>query len=665
MPLPLTLLAITALLPASTWGLDRIDVTDAAPASSGATVDVYVIDSGVARHAELAGRIESGHDALDPSGNGTNDCNGHGTHVAGTIAGATTGVAPNATIIPVRILDCAGSGSSTAVVDAADWIVDHHQSGQPAVANLSLIGPASDVLDDAAQRMIDDGITVVVAAGNFGTDACTLSPARLPDVITVAASDRNDRRPSWSGYGPCVDLHAPGENITSLAPNGGTSVRSGTSTASPHVAGAAAVLLAAQPSLSPGEVAAQLVANAISVVPDNGTHTTSLLVQVAGTPITDAATTPLVRTATQRVTSRLVDTRNGTGGIAPGHLHTDDTLIIPIANSSDNDVAVLTLTVTDTSAGPAGGYLTVEPCGTTGATGRNVSTLNFTSGQTIANTALVPVGHDHRVCVSIVGTAHVIVDRQAVLDAADGLHAIDPFRRVDTRTGLGNVAAQPISTGGELRIPITGIQGIPATGVSAISANLTVTDTIAPAYGGYASVRPCDQPHTDVSNINFATGQTVANAMFAALSRSGDLCITVHGTAHIIIDINGWITSDGRIRHATPQRLIDTRRTIGTIGSPSGAPTTVALDLGASPALPDDATAAIINLTITDVTAPDTGAYASVHACWSEPENSNLNATSGQHAAVTLIAPLSTGRTCLTAVGAMAIIVDLQGWFAP
>lgn len=668
MYVPLAILAVTSLVPASTWGLDRIDPADSD--LNGAAVDVYVIDSGVAPHPELAGRLEPGVDFVDDTrsgpADGTNDCNGHGTHVAGIVAGTDTGVAPNATIIPVRILDCAGSGSSNDVIAAADWIVEHHRNGEPAVANLSLIGPGADVLDDAAQRMIDDGITVVVAAGNLGVDACTMSPARLPDVITVAASDRNDERPDWSNDGPCVDIHAPGDRITSLAPDGGTSLRSGTSTASPHVAGVAALILASEPTSSPTQVADIIVDAAIPAVSGDGTDTTDLLLQIPRL-IDSNVVTPLTRVAERSDGTRLVDTRSGVGGIAPGPLVTGDVLVVPIGDGLDahGAAAVLTTTVTGTVTDPVGGYLSLEPCNETQTPTRNVSTLNFTTGQTVANTAVVPVGDRGEVCVSVYGEAHVIVDLQRTLTVDDGFMPVEPFRLLDTRNGAGGVPAMPISSGDELRVPVAGVNGVPLSGVGAISANLTVTGTSAPATGGYLSVRPCGTTQTPVSNINFSNNETVANALIVDIGSEGTLCVTVYGTAHVLIDVNGWISDAGSIQPVRPSRLIDTRPTIGTVGSPDGTPVTVTIDLSTSPIYAASARTAIVNLTVTGTWAPNTGGYVSVHPCEQPPTNSNLNFTSGDQRAVTLLAPLDDGgRTCVTVVGQTALILDLAGWIS-
>ncbi len=260
----------------ATWGVDRIDqaalplsTTYTYPTAAGAGVIAYVVDSGVAPHAEFGDRLTSGHTTV-ADGNGTSDCNGHGTHVAGTVAGSTYGVAKKATVVPVRVLDCKGSGSLSGVIAGLDWIVGHHGAGVPAVANLSLGGGVSTTIDAAVRRVIDDGVTVAIAAGNSNTNACNTSPARLPAALTVGATEKTDRRASFSNYGACLDLFAPGAGITSAwhtgataaAPGTATNTVSGTSMAAPHVAGAAALLLSTTPSLTPATVASSLTATA-------------------------------------------------------------------------------------------------------------------------------------------------------------------------------------------------------------------------------------------------------------------------------------------------------------------------------------------------------------------------------------------------------------------
>ena len=252
------------------WGLDRIDQR-ALPLSgsytypsNGAGVTAYVIDTGIrADHVDFGGRVRSGYSAIDDGG-GTVDCNGHGTHVTGTLAGGTYGVAKAATPVAVRVLDCSGSGSMSGVIAGLDWAASDHAAGTPAVANLSLGGAANSSLDAAVKALVDDGVTVAVAAGNDNVDACTQSPAETPSALTVAASEKTDARATYSNFGSCVDVFAPGSGILSDWDTGTTATNtlSGTSMATPHVAGAAAVLLSQQRDLTPAQVASRLVSAA-------------------------------------------------------------------------------------------------------------------------------------------------------------------------------------------------------------------------------------------------------------------------------------------------------------------------------------------------------------------------------------------------------------------
>ena len=254
---------------AASWGLDRIDqarlplnTTYNFPAAAGSGVTAYIIDTGVQVHPDLD-QVRAGFDAVS-AGDGTNDCNGHGTHVAGTVAGTSYGVAKEATVVPVRVLDCKGSGTWSGIIAGLDWAAGDHLPGTRAVANMSLGGAASQTVDAAVQRLIDDGVTVVVAAGNNSTNACATSPARVPAAITTGATDRTDKRASFSNYGSCLDLFAPGVNITSAWLNDGTNTISGTSMAAPHVAGAAAVAVSQELGvvLTPLEVRNSLVGSA-------------------------------------------------------------------------------------------------------------------------------------------------------------------------------------------------------------------------------------------------------------------------------------------------------------------------------------------------------------------------------------------------------------------
>lgn len=248
----------------ATWGLDRIDQANLPLDTTytydydGTGVNAYVIDTGVRiTHNQFGNRGYSGYTAIN-DGNGSNDCNGHGTHVAGTIGSTTYGVAKDVRIYAVRVLGCNGSGSNSGVIGGVDWVASNHV--KPAVANMSLGGGASTALDNAVNSVVSQGVTMVVAAGNDNSNACSYSPARAASAITVGSTTSSDSRSSFSNYGSCLDIYAPGSSITSTwsTSNTATNTISGTSMASPHVAGVAALYLDEFPNASPSQVEAAI-----------------------------------------------------------------------------------------------------------------------------------------------------------------------------------------------------------------------------------------------------------------------------------------------------------------------------------------------------------------------------------------------------------------------
>jgi subtilisin family serine protease len=320
------------------WGLDRVDQTGPVQSLSytypttASNVTAYIIDTGInIAHQDFGGRASYGYDFV---GNDTvaDDCNGHGTHVAGTVGGTTFGVAKGVKLVGVRVLDCDGSGTTEGVVAGIDWVTAH--AVKPAVANMSLGSPVVDqVLDNALKASIASGVTYAVAAGNEYQNACQTSPGNVPTAITVGATDNVDFRAWFSNYGPCLDVFAPGVNITSAAIGGttGSASMDGTSMASPHVAGAAALLLSAHPAWTPQQVRDAIVTGGTSGAVQDAMGSPNRLLRVGtsevarssvglrarvnGKYVTAAGGLPLIASGTSVTASEQFDQVDAGGGL--------------------------------------------------------------------------------------------------------------------------------------------------------------------------------------------------------------------------------------------------------------------------------------------------------------------------------------------------------------
>ncbi len=396
------------------WGLDRIDQRNLPLNSSytypttASNVHAYIIDTGIRfTHADFGGRATSGVDEID--GGSADDCNGHGTHVSGTVGGASYGVAKGVQLVGVRVLNCSGSGTTAQVTAGIDWVTTH--GIKPAVANMSLGGGIDTTLDNAVANSINSGVTYAIAAGNSSTNACNSSPARVPAAITVGATDISDNRASFSNFGTCLDIFAPGVSITSAWSTGDTATNtiSGTSMATPHVAGAAALVASANPGWTPQQVRDFLVNNATNgLVANPGTGSPNKLLFVVNAPVGNdfsISVSPTSGTVTSGgSTTATVSTATTSGSAQTVTLSASGLPAGATASFSPASVtsgASATMTITTSTSTPAGSYhititgtgssathttsftLTVNSTGGCSSPGQKLGNPGFESGNTV------------------------------------------------------------------------------------------------------------------------------------------------------------------------------------------------------------------------------------------------------------------------------------------
>jgi subtilisin family serine protease len=535
---------ISGIETSAPWGLDRIDQRNRPLDGSytfpnaAANVHAYILDTGIRlTHADLGGRAATGFDAITPGGTAA-DCNGHGTHVAGTVGGSTYGVAKGSQLVAVRVLNCAGEGDTAGVVAGIDWVTAN--AVKPAVANMSLGGGGDTILDNAVANSINSGVTYAVAAGNGDArgnplNACTASPARVSAAITVGATDSTDNRASFSNYGSCLDIFAPGVGITSSWWTGDTAKNtiSGTSMATPHVAGAAALVASANPSWTPQQIRDYLVNNATNgAVVNPGTGSPNSLLHVVNpAPSSDfsLSASPASRT------------------VEPG----DSTTATVSTATTAGGAQALSLSV---SGLPSGATASFSPASVTSG---GSSTI------TITTSASTPSGsYDITVIGTGSTTTRTALFNLYVASPEGSYFPLAPTRILDTREGNG-APTGPLGSNQTLHLQVTGRGGVPTTGVSTVVLNVTVTG---PTSAGFLTVFPAGVARPTASNLNFTAGWTGANSVTVQVGTGGKVDIfNPAGNVSVIADVVGYYataahpTTGGDYWSDAPTRILDTR----------------------------------------------------------------------------------------------------------
>jgi hypothetical protein len=655
-------------------------------------------------HDEFAGRVTNSAYWDFYDGTFEWDCNGHGTHVAGTAAGATYGVAKGASIIPVKVFDCDGYTNESILIAGIDWILRDHLGGQPAVVNMSLGGPTSTLLDNAVLALVAEGITVVAAAGNDASNTCFQSPARVPAVITVAASTYDDDDAYFSNYGSCNDIFAPGVDIISAWPGSDRAWQSidGTSMAAPHVAGAAAMILERNRSHSPGQVWSAINSNATvgalteccgdpdkllhipswpsaprsvsgvagdseisvswSAPSDDGgslvgsyTATASPGGRSCTTSSRSCVITGLTNGVTYTVTVRATNGA-GTGPASPPTAPLTPEYVpgMPGAPTSvvgvpgDARISVSWSAPSDDGGFPIFAYIaTASPGGRTCTTSEQSCVI---TGLTNRTTYTVTVR-----ATNSTGTGRASAPSGAVTPfgaAPESVVSTNPGRLLDTRSS----SPGRLSSGRTVGLIVTGRNGVPSD-ADAVWLNVTAVD---PWSGGYLTVYPCGSARPNASNVNHGAGQTVANAVLAKVGSDGRVCVYAHSTTHVIVDVNGYVPDGSAVSTLLPSRLLDTRF---WPGDRPAAGSTVELSVTARGGVPANADAVLVNVTAVD---PWSGGYLTVYPCGTaRPNASNVNFAPGQTVANAVLAKVGTnGRICIHTHSSADLVVDVSGYLA-
>jgi len=642
------------------------------------TALIAIVDTGVdLDHPDLAGRIAPGWDFVrdDPI---ADDDSGHGTMVAGAAAAGTNnakgvaGVAWNARILPVKVLDSQGSGTDADVASGITWAADQGAR----VINVSAGGTDdSSVLRDAVNYALARDAVVVAAAGNDAS-AFPFYPAAYPGVVAVTATDHAGAFASFSNYGPWSTLSAPGVNITSTAmgPGDQYSTGSGTSFAAPLVAGASALLRAANPTWSQAEVMARLKVTARDAGPPGpddqyGYGLVDPTYALGGAP-RPALTSPSYGEYHALVPARILDTRDGTGGtsgpVGPGQT------IVPrmTGNGGVPSTGVSAVVVNVTATRPTGeSFLTAYPADSPRPLASN---LNFVGGQTVPNLVHVKLDPDGYVALyNQAGSTHVLADVLGWYSDVSGARgsrfsSLPPSRVLDTR----NLPEGSVGPGQDRGLVVTGRGGVPSTGVSAVVLNVTATR---PTAEGYLTVHPTgSQPYA--SNLNFLPGQTVPNLAIAkvgldALGQGSVSFFNSTGNVHVIADVVGWYGAEpggvgSRFRPASPVRILDTRTGLGGTSGAVGQQQSVGARVTGVGGVPEERVSAVVmNVTATRPTAEG---YLTVYPAGSPvPNASNLNFLPGQTVPNLAIAKVGLDHRvgAYNAAGSTFVIFDALGWF--
>lgn len=620
--------------------------------NTGTGVTVYVIDSGlIPTHTEFASAtILPGINYVQVS-DPTTECGknlpedttvnpadtldqaGHGTAVSSLVVGAMDGVAKDATIVPIRVLDCDGGGRTSDVISAVDWIITQHASlGGPAVVNMSFGARASDAdLDLATQALLDAGITVVAAAGNENADACLTSPGRVLGAITAAAVTSALAEPVWpdgqghtysTNYGTCVDLYAPGARVivADWRTAAGGAYADGTSFSAPLIAGAAAQVLADHPTWSPAQVSADLSDRATYGV-INGARSVNKLVNVNGLG-TITGTAPTISSPTR------------VGDVVSAQLHWTPVPNQPTYEWSLDGVPIPQATAATyvPKADDLGKSLTVAVTG------------SYPGYTDISDTS-----------------AAVFVAEAPPPPPAGMVTPLQPSRLMDTRVGVG--ANGPLTNGRTVALHVAGVGGVSPT-ATAVLVNITCTGATA---GGFITGHASGTGMPGVSNANFIAGKTGANLALIPVGSDGSIWLTAAvngGTVQLVVDLQGFVSGGGAVTEpgavvpVSPQRLADTRYS-GAVGGGGTLYVAVTNAAGVAP----DAAAVFLNVT---VTSPGTPGFLTAYPYGeSRPTTSNLNFVPGQTVPnMVLVKVAASGIVAIFNGSATAvhIVVDIQGY---